>query len=387
MHKNNYLWRKRRKIIDFFFIGKIISGETAYLKVFFPVKKDNDKQMVNPRKKITIQDIARELNTTSSTVSRALNDNPRISKKMRKAVQEFAQKHNYQPDFRAASLRKGSGKTIGVMVPKVDRHFFATVLSGIDEIITSYGYSVLICQTFESLEKEEQLVKSLMHGKVDGLIASVSTETINATHFEQWTKKHLPLVFFDRVIDSMQVSKVVIDDYYGGCLAMEHLIEMGARKIAHFAGPRHINVYRNRTRAYKDILSKYNIPFDESMVFENTITRETGCKAMTQIANWKKLPDALFSSGDYSALGAILCAKNHHISVPQDLIVTGFANEPWNSFFDPPLTSIDQHAFDIGRQAAKLLIEQIEIQNVEFLPRTIVLNPELIIRKSSTREI
>ncbi|MFW5891944.1 MAG: LacI family DNA-binding transcriptional regulator [Bacteroidota bacterium] len=343
--------------------------------------------MIPPGKKITIQDIARELNTTSSTVSRALNDNPRISKKMRKAVQEFAQKHNYQPDFRAASLRKGSGKTIGVMVPKIDRHFFATVLSGIDEIITSYGYNSLICQTFESLEKEEQLVNSLMHGKVDGLIASISTQTKTSVHFEQWVNKNLPLVFFDRVIDSMQVSKVVINDYYGGCLAMEHLIEAGAKKIVHFAGPQHINVYRDRTRAYKDMLNKNNIPYDEKLVFENTITRETGYKAMNEIARWKKLPDALFSSGDYSALGAILCAKDHNISVPGDFIVTGFANEPWNSFFDPPLTSIDQHAFDIGRQAAKLLIEQIENHDITFLPRTILLNPELIIRKSSTKQI
>lgn len=337
------------------------------------------------KKKYTIQDIAKELNTTSSTVSRALQNNPRISAKMRKAVQELAALHNYQPDFRASSLRKGSGRTIGVLVPKIDRHFFSTVLSGIEEVAAESHYHVLICQSFESYEKETQLVRNLMFGKADGLIASISIETTQAPHFEQLIAKGLPLVFFDRVWEPLNASKVVIDDYAGACMAMEHLIARGCRRIAHLAGPQHINVYQNRTKGFYDTMKKHQLEVDKKLVFPNVITRDTGRQAMLQILKQEQLPDAIFSSGDYSALGAILCAREAGVRIPEDIAVTGFANEPWDSFVDPPLTSIDQHAFEIGKQAATLLIQQIESNKSAFVPRTLTLTPELIIRKSSLK--
>jgi LacI family transcriptional regulator len=336
-----------------------------------------------PKKKYTIADIAKELNTTISTVSRALQNNPRISVKMRNAVQELAVKNNYQPDYRASSLRSGSAKTIGVLVPKVDRHFFATVLSGIDDVLADANYSVIICQSFESYEKEKQLVQNLMNGKVDGIIASISTETRDASHFELMVSKGLPLVFFDRVWEPLRVSKVLVDDYLGATMAVEHLIMNGCRKIAHFAGPQHINVYKNRTKGYINTLKKHGIEVDESLIFNDVITRDTGCKAMEKILQLNERPDAIFSSGDYSALGAILCAKNAGVAIPDEIAITGFANEPWDSFFEPTLTSVDQHAFDIGRQAATLLLEQLNNKKSTFVPRTVVLTPELIVRKSS----
>lgn len=342
--------------------------------------------MAERKKKYTIQDIAKELNTTSSTISRALQDSPRISLKMRQAAQELARKHNYEPDFRASSLRKGNGSTIGVLVPKVDRHYFATVLSGIDEIATPAGYSVMVCQSFESYEKEQHLVKSLMNGRVDGLIASISIETKKDKHFEQLMNRGVPLVFFDRVCESIKTSKVVTDDYLGACMSMEHLIANGYRRIAHFSGPQHINVYRNRTRGYIDTLKKHDLPLEENLIINNTITRETGCQAMQQLINGDKLPDAVFSSGDYSALGAILCARKANIKIPEQIAFTGFANEPWDSFFDPPLTSIDQHAYETGKQAASLLLQQIADKENIFIPKTIVLEPTLVIRESSLKK-
>ncbi len=338
------------------------------------------------KKKYTIHEIAKELNTTSSTVSRALQNNPRISEKMRKAVQELAALHNYQPDFRASSLAKGSGRTIGVLVPKIDRHFFSTVLSGIEEIAAENRYNVLICQSFESLDKEMELVKNLMYGKVDGMVVSISIETTKVPHFEQVIEKGLPLVFFDRVWEHLNASKVVIDDYAGALMVMEHLIENGCQRIAHFAGPQHINVYRNRTRGFYDVMKKYDLKTEDNLVFKNVITRETGCQAMQKILSRDNLPDAIFSSGDYSALGAILCARDAGVKIPDDMAITGFANEPWDSFFEPPLTSVDQHAFEIGKEAAALLIQQIENKNPGYVPRTVTLNPELIIRKSSLRK-
>lgn len=338
-----------------------------------------------PRKKYTIQDIATELNTSCSTVSRALQDNPRISQDMRRAVKELALKHNYHPDFRATSLRKGSGKTIGVVVPQFNRHFFSSVLSGIDEVATTAGYSVLVCQSSELYEKEVQLINNLMNGRVDGLIVSISLETKKYKHFDQIIAKGIPMVFFDRVPTMLNANKVVLDDYVGGVKAMEHLINQGCRKIIHFSGPQHINVYHNRTRAYLDTLAKHNIPIKSRLIFENVITQETGYNAMEKILRMPSLPDAIYSSGDYSALGAILCARHNKISMPNQLVITGFANEPWSPFIEPSLTSVDQHALEIGKQAAILLLNQLENINDKFVPRTVTLDPTLITRNSSQK--
>ncbi len=338
---------------------------------------------MDKKKRYTIQDIAKELNTTASTVSRALQDNPRISEKMRKAVREVATRLDYQPDFRALSLKKGSGRTIGVMVPHIDRHFFSTVLRGVDEIATAANYSVLICQSFESSEKEDWLIKSLLNGKADGMLVSVAASTRNGAHFELLERKGIPLVFFDRVWAPMRVSKVVIDDYSGAVASVKHLIEQGCRSIAHFAGPQHINVYMNRTFGYRDTLKEYGLTIDDSLIYYNTITRETGCEAMSKIIARDKRPDAIFSSGDYSALGAMICARKAGIQVPGDIAITGFANEPFGAIIDPSLTSVDQYGVEMGRQAAALLIEEMESKDNSFIPRTIVLNPELIIRESS----
>ncbi len=336
-----------------------------------------------PRKNYTIYDIARELNTTASTVSRALQDHPRISLKMREKVKELARQLDYKPDFKALSLRSGNRLTIGVLVPQVDRYFFATVLRGVDEVASSAGYNVIICQSYESLSKESELVRNMINGKVDGLIASISIETREGEYFENLVNKGVPLVFFDRVLESLNVSKVMVNDFKGSVLAMEHLISRGCRRIAHFAGPQHVQLYAERSRGYTQSLLKHGFELDEELVFENVITRETGCKAMEKILAMSPRPDAVFSSGDYSALGAMLCTMEAGLKVPSDIAFIGFANEPFGAIITPSLTSVDQHALEMGRQAATLLIEQIENKNKPFVPRTVILDPELIVRNST----
>lgn len=336
-----------------------------------------------PSKKYTLHDIARELNVSASTVSRALQNNPRISERMRRNVKELADKMEYQPDFRAMSLRKGSGKTIGVLLPQVDRHFFATVLRGVDEVSSEAGYNVLICQSYESVAKEVALARSLMTGKIDGLLASISIETRNGDHFEQFRRKNLPLVFFDRALESLQVSQVILDDRKGAMMAVEHLIASGRKKIAHFAGPGHIQIYSNRTQGYLDALKKYDLPVDERLILKGVITRQAGCEAFRILNDRVDKPDAIFSSGDYSALGAMICAKEAGLRVPQDLAFVGFANEPFGSIINPTLSSVDQHALEMGRQAATLLIQEIENKSKSLIPRKIVLDPLLIVRQST----
>jgi len=341
--------------------------------------------MVPRKNRYTIHDIAKELNTTASTVSRALRDNYRISKVMREKVKELAMKLDYQPDFKALSLRTGNGRTIGVLLPQVDRHFFATVLRGIDEVATKARYNVLICQSYESLEKEAALAKSLLNGKVDGLIASISIETHDSKNYDLFASKGVPLVFFDRALDTVNASKVVIDDYKGGMLAVDHLVSVGCKRIAHFAGPQHIKLYANRTKGYMDGLKKHGLKFDEEIIFQGVITRETGCDAMKKMLQMPTRPDAVFSSGDYSALGAMLCALDAGLAIPDEIAFVGFANEPFGSIITPSLTSIEQHGLEMGRQAAQTLIEEIENKSKPFVSKTILLEPVLIKRQSTRK--
>lgn len=336
-------------------------------------------------KRITIYDLARQLNTTASTVSRALQDHPGISKPMKEAVRKLATKLNYQTNYRALSLRKGFGNTIGILVPQVNRNFFATVIHGIETIAAASGYHVLICQSFESLSKEKIQLKNLLNGRVDGLIASVSLETKSCTHFESFVATGLPLVFFDRVPDTMDVSKITIDDYASAYKITEHLIANGCSRIALFGGPEHINIYRNRAAGYRDALNDNKLPVSGELHCVNAITRETGYQAMAELVSNGVAFDAVFAAGDYGALGAMLYAREKRIDIPGAVAITGYANEPFGEIIDPPLTSVDQHGIEMGRQSARMLIEEIEHKGESYIPREIVLRSEIIYRPSSQR--
>jgi LacI family transcriptional regulator len=340
---------------------------------------------MRPKKKYTIQDIAKALNTTPSTVSRALQDHPRIGAEMRERVKKFAREHDYQPDFRASSLRKGSGRTIGVLVPQVDINFFAKVLRGIDAVASEADYSVLICQSIDSLKKEMQLVKGLLYGKVDGLVASVSIETSDDEHFRNLAARGLPLVFFDKVIESMNVSKVVIDDHRGAYISVEHLISQGCKRIAFFAGPDYLNIHRNRAQGYRDAIRDHGFEMNEDLVFQDATEEKGGYRAMKKLLQLDPMPDGLVCCTDYAALGAIVCAREHGIKIPEQIALSGFANEPFDSLISPSLTSVEQSPNEMGQKAATLLIDQMENKALGYVPRTITLEPSLIVRESSQK--
>ena len=335
--------------------------------------------------KVTIHDIARELNTTASTVSRALQDHPRISKGMKDAVLELAQKLNYQPNSIASSLRKGKGNTIGVIIPLLNRYFFSSVIRGIEDVAYDAGYNVLICQSYDSYEREKTIVETLINGKVDGLIVSLGSNTIDLNHFKLVQSKGLPLIFFDRTPMDMEVHKVEIDDFIGAYQATEHLISQGCKRIVHFSGPRHVSIYRNRFEGYKSALLNNHLTFDESYVFDETITRETGEQAAITISKMSPLPDGIFSAGDFSAMGAILKLKKLGIKIPQDIAIVGFANEPYDDMIEPGLSSVDQHSIEMGHSAANLFLEEIKDNQGILTPKKIMLNPELHIRESSSK--
>jgi LacI family transcriptional regulator len=335
---------------------------------------------------VTIHDIAKELNTTASTVSRALQNHTRISEEMRKKVFDLAQKLNYQPNSVAANLRRGHGNTIGVIVPQIDRTFFSSVIRGLEDVAYEAGFNVIICQSYNLYQREKSIVQTLLNGKVDALMVSFATETKDFAHFENVKKKGIPLIFFDRIPDLIEANKVEVDDFAGASKAVEHLILQGCKRIAHFAGPQHISIYRNRFEGYKTMLQKHNIPFDEKLVFENVLTLETGKDAALEISQISPMPDGLFSAGDYSALGAMLKFKELNIKIPHDIAVVGFSNEPHDSVLTPSLSSVDQHSIEIGRSVGKLFLDGLNDPKTLSIPKRIVLNTNLIIRESSLKQ-
>ena len=294
------------------------------------------------KSKATIYDIAAELEITPSTVSRALSDHPRISVKTKEKVRRVATQLNYQHNGIAAALRSGNTFIIGVMIPTADRSFFASVLRGIEQVAQEAGYNVMITQSHDNEENECSNVKALLKAQVDGVIASIARETQSHGHFRELIKKGVPLVLFDRVTEISGASTVVVDDYLGAFRATEHLIEQGYRRIAHFGGKQHINIYKYRHRGYRDALEKHKLAYRDEWVDFSALQIEDGEAATERLLALAQRPDAIFAASDYAALGALKVFKQTELEIPRDVGLVGFANEPFCSFIEPALSSVNQ---------------------------------------------
>lgn len=336
---------------------------------------------------ITIHDIAKILKVSPSTVSRALNDSNRISESTKKKVKELAKKLNYQPNIIATHLRTGKSKTIGVIVPHINRNFFSNIIGGIEVTASNSGFKVIIAQSRETLKKEIESINAFINARVDGILVSISVETNTVEHFNMVKRHGIPLLFFDRAPDNFEASKVIINDFMGSYNAVKHLIESGYKKIAHFAGPQQLSIYRNRLAGYLQALKDSYIEIDEKYIFYDTIVFEKGYQACKEIFNSGLKIEAIFSASDISALGAIQCIKKLGYKIPDDIAIVGFANEPFDEILEPGLTSVEQHSFEIGKKVTELLIEEIMQPKGVREYKTIVLEPELIIRDSSRRKV
>lgn len=336
----------------------------------------------------TVYDIARELNLTASTISRALNNHPSISDRTKKLVLRMSKKLGYQPDRIAAALRNGKSNLIGVIVPVADRNFFASIVRGIEEKANQAQYQVIICQTYEDPLKEEAAIEALLNTRVDGIIASLSKRTADFNHFSKVRSKGIPLILFDRVNDFLGVSHVVIDDYAASYNAVKHLIEQGCTKIAHFTNVEKINIYKERLRGYKTALQDHGLSFNSLYVVESDLQLQDGRESMQHLLRGNHMPDAVFSSSDLAAIGALQVLKENKIRVPQQIALVGFSNEPFTMFCDPPITSIDQHCNQMGHIASEMFLEEINgtPRTGGFVAKKVVLMPELIIRQSSMKK-
>jgi len=339
---------------------------------------------------ITIKDIARALNLSTSTVSRALRNSYEINTETKKLVMEYAEKMNYRPNPIALSLRDSKSKSIGVIIPEIANNFFSQLINGIESIAYNLGYHVVIFQSHESYEREVANTNYLVSRKVDGLLVSLSSLTTNLHHFEELMEKGLPIVFFDRVPNEIETHKVVADNFLGSYEATEHLIRTGRKRIAHITSPIYLSITTERLAGYKKALEDYGIPFDESYIkychHGGKLASENE-KAMQELLDMAEPPDAIFPASDRLTTGCLAVLLKNKISIPDEMAIVGFTNIGVAELLNPPLTAVVQPAMEMGQQAVELLIRLIEHPKKTTEYETRSFKTSLMIRESSTGKV
>lgn len=338
------------------------------------------------KKKSTIKDIAAVLGLTPSAVSKALNDHPRISDKTKIAVKEAAIQLDYQPNYLSSALRKGKSNLVGVIIPRVNSHFFSSVVENIEKVLNLNGYNIIMTQSNELYAKECQEIDTLLKIQVDGIIASMANETTNLEYYQKIKSKGTELVLFDRGEEELNVDYVGIDDYKSSHLVIDHLVSQNCKRIAHIAGFKHIRIYKERIRGYKDALEKTGLAAPENWIIESNLRLDDGRRIMQQLLDSPERPDAVYVAGDIAALGALQVLLENNIKVPEEMALIGFSDEPFTSLTQPSISTVNQHSDQIGKLAAEAFLERINNPKKKTINR-IILEPELIIRQSSNRNL
>lgn len=339
------------------------------------------------KNRITIKDIARELKISTSTVSRALADKWDVNPETRRAVMELSEKLNYRPNQISLNLKKQQSMTIGIVIPEFINSFFPEVIIGIESVLRPIGYQILICQSNESPDTELANIRMLENKMVDGFLISMSAETCNPSYFNTLAENDSPVVFFNRICPGINASSVVIDDYKWAFRATEHLIEQGARRIVHMAGPENLEVAIRRKQGYLDALEKQGLPQDDELVIPCGVMMERGVMGAYKILEMEHRPDGIFAFNDPVAIGAMkTLQKRGGLRIPDDIAVVGFTESKMAVIIEPNLTSIEQPTFEMGKAAAELLMEQLKNKSDEKRAcKTIILDAKLNVRESSCK--
>lgn len=330
---------------------------------------------------VTIKDIARELGISPSTVSRALKDHPDISIETKRAVNELAKNLNYQPNAIALSLKHSRSFTIGVIIPETVHYFFSTVISGIEDIAYEAGYNIMICQSNELYDREKSNANMLYSNRVDGLLVSLAKESTDFGHLKFFQDNNIPVVCFDRGTDALNCDQVVIDDYKAAFKIVEYLIERGHKNLVHLAAPQHMEIGFNRRKGFEDALKKHGLPISEDQVILAD-KFEAACDVVEYLIKSGNLPDGIFAVNDLTALGAMKALKKNHIKIPEQIGLAGFGNGQNAVLTDPPLTTMDQNGYNMGKKAAEILLDRIKNIANDFTPEKHIIDTELIIRES-----
>lgn len=334
---------------------------------------------------VTIKDIAKALNLSTSTVSRALRDSYEINAETKRLVLEYATKMDYRPNPIAQGLKENRSRAIAVIVPEIANHFFSEAITGIEDVANALGYDVVIFQSHESYEKEVSNIRNVVARRVDGLLISISNQTKDVSHLSDLHEKGFPLVFFDRISDEIDTYKVVADNFSGAFMATDHLLNTGKRQIAHITSAAGLSITQERLSGYKAALEKHQIPFDSELVHycRQFDIEEIDGVIETMLSKVPR-PDAIFTASDRLALGCFEVLSRRGIRCPEDLALIGFTNLKVAHLLSPALTTVTQPAFEIGQVAVELLIDLIEKKKRQMSGSHLIKLPtELVVRASS----
>jgi len=334
---------------------------------------------------LTLKDLAQKLGLSISTVSRALQNNPAIKNDTRLRVHKLAKKIGYYPDALAKSLKNKKSFTIGVIVPEISHTFFSSIIDGIEEITYKDGYTIMVTKSNESLEREVLNLESLISNRVAGIIASISQDTMAGEHFNKIISRGIPLVLFDRVLDNLDVHKIIGDDFEKVYEIVNHLIDSGYRNIAHLAGPSHLNITSKRLGGYKKALIDNNIELIDGLILHVNLNEKGGFEgAKTLLRKFSKI-DAICCVNDPVAIGVYKYLKKVGIKIPDKIGITGFSNNPSSKIIHPAMTTVDQQGYKMGRKAAEILMKKINKESIDSSNKTHIVEGKFIIRDSSRR--
>jgi LacI family transcriptional regulator len=333
---------------------------------------------------VNIKKLAQLLNLSIATVSKALRDSYDISQETKDKVLALAKELNYQPNPHASFLRKQNSKTIAVIIPEIANNYFTLAINGIESIAQEKGYHVIIYLSHEDYNREVAFTRLLTNGRVDGVLISVSSTTTDYTHLHELQDKGLPIVFFDRVCENFNTVKVTTDDYQSGYLATSHLIEQGCTRIAHLAISQGLSIGSKRAKGYLQALQDKGITPDESLLIECTNDDEQDTQLIKELLQQQK-PDAIFAAVERYAIASYELCELLGLNIPQDVKVISFSNLQTASLLNPSLSTITQPAFEIGREAATMLLKKLEKKSFQLTDESIVIQSKLIPRKSTMR--
>ncbi|MBD1430720.1 LacI family DNA-binding transcriptional regulator [Sphingobacterium litopenaei] len=332
--------------------------------------------------KVDIISIAKALNLSKSTVSRAFQEKSDINPNTRNRILAYANEVNYRPNHYASNLREQKSKTIAVVVPELENNYFTQIIKGAEKIAKQEGYHILIYATDDDINKEREFITSISNGKVDGVLMSVVGERDNHSYLHNIDLKKMPIVFFDRVYDDIDITKIVTDDYQSSFDATEHLILGGCKSIAYLVVDKDHSIGKERALGYKDALKKHKIAIQEDLIVDCSNSYDENFKILKELLINHK-PDAVFSSVERLAFSTYFVCNDLGLKIPKDLKVVAFSSLQIAELLSPPLSTVTQPAEQIGQKAAKLLLNTLKGEPQDVDAKTIILKSELRIRKSS----
>lgn len=341
---------------------------------------------LNNSKKHSIEYIAKTLALSPATVSRVLNNHPHVRQSTRTRVMTLVEKVGYRRNVMASGLRTNKTKTIGLIAPRISMFLHAEIITTIQNGLHAHGYNLIICQSNDSVQIEKDLTHTLYASRVDAVIAACTLFTTDFSHFDILTQNNIPVVFYDRVpVTPYPACIIKGDDFRGAYLATSHLVQLGSKRIAYISGPLDCNLYIDRFKGFRKVYTQYNIPVDEKMIFFHELNVENARKTMHKLFSKEPYPDAIFAANDVTALTALEFAREIGISVPNDLRIVGYSNDPRSAIVSPSITTIEQFPGLIGKaivtELLKILKDGIQQVAVDYAP---IITPVELIRRMST---